>query len=245
MNSLLSAVRFLTILPLGSANDTDLNLGKSLAFFPLVGAAVGLVSAGIGWILLLVFPSSVANILVVVALLALRGGLHQDGLMDTADGLFSQKDRLGALEVMRDSRVGTFGAIALVFSLLLKWSVLNQLGPALAWRALVLAPAIGEWSIVYSAQRYPYARADGGKGKIFAEQAALPQLAVASLTALGLAVLVLGSSVWPILVVVPLTAGTAAYIARRLGGLTGDTYGAIGEAGEIMGFLLVLAALQA
>lgn len=240
MGSLLSAIKFLTLFPFGP--DYDPRLGKSLSFFPLVGALIGVAAAALNYLLLIVLPAAVTNLLLIALLIILRGGLHLDGLMDTADGLFSQKDRPGMLEVMRDSRVGTFGAIALVSTLLIKWSVLNQL-VGLKWRALILAPAMGEWAIVYSALRYPYARSGQGKGRIFAEQAGWLQFAVASLTALGLSAVVLERSLWLLLLFVPFIIVTAAYLARRLGGFTGDAYGAIAEVGEIMGFLLILAVL--
>lgn len=237
-----SALRFLTIVPLGSEKENQTNLGQSLTFFPLVGALIGLVAAGLNQLLLLIFPASVTNLLIVVVLVILRGGLHLDGLMDTADGLFSQKERSKMLEVMRDSRVGAFGAIALVSSMLIKWSTLNQLGPTLKWRALTLVPALGEWAIVYAVWRFPYAREGEGTGRIFANQASWLQLAAASITALLLAlVLLIEKSVLVLLVFVPLLLILAGYIARKLGGFTGDAYGAVAELGEVLGFLLILA----
>lgn len=241
MGSFWSALRFLTIVPLGSEKENQTNLGQSLTFFPLVGALIGLVAAGLNQLLLLIFPASVTNLLIVVALVILRGGLHLDGLMDTADGLFSQKERSKMLEVMRDSRVGAFGAIALVSSILIKWSTLNQLDPVLKWRALVLVPALGEWAIVYAAWHFPYAREGEGTGKIFANQVSWLQLTAASITALLLALILIEKSVLVLLVFVPLLLILAGYIARKLGGFTGDAYGAVAELGEVLGFLLILA----
>lgn len=242
MGSFWSALRFLTIVPLDSEEETQTNLGQSLAFFPLVGALIGLVAAGLNQLLLLIFPASVTNLLIIFILVILRGGLHLDGLMDTADGLFSQKERSKMLEVMRDSRAGAFGAIALVSSILIKWSTLNQLDPVLKWRALVLVPALGEWAIVYAAVRYTYAREGEGKGRVFTEQAHWGQFAVATLITLFLSVLLFSGGAFLLLAVFAvLAAALAAYIAGKLGGFTGDAYGALAESGEILGFLLILA----
>lgn len=239
MSSLLLALKFLSIIPFPDQSAIEpKELGKSTAFFPLVGAFLGLIAVAINHFLLKLFPVSLANIFLVIALIVIRGGLHLDGLIDTADGLFSNKNRAKMLEIMRDSRIGTYGALALLSSILIKWQALNYLTPQLKWKLLILAPVLSEWAIVYCTFFYPYAR-DEGMGKVFTQETGWLQFGLASTTAaLFIAFLIKGNIAVPLLIFLVAVAGTAAYIVSRLGGFTGDSYGAVGELSEISAFVL-------
>jgi adenosylcobinamide-GDP ribazoletransferase len=173
----------------------------------------------------------------------LSGGLHIDGITDTADGLFGGHNREESLRIMRDSHIGAFGAAAVVLILGLKAGCFASLG-GVPGAALVLTPALGRWAMVIAITAFPYARKEG-LGAAF-NQAAWPWPAViATLTAAAVALLLLG----PAGALVVGIAGVAALaiagaVSRQLGGLTGDVYGAVNECVEVVVLMtfIVLAA---
>jgi len=200
-------------------------LGAAAAWFALVGAAVGALAGAVAYLTAPQLGSTVAAILAVAVLVVVTGALHADGLADCADGLGVRGDRARRLAAMRDSAIGTFGALALVLWVLLLVSALGGLERGDALRALVVAAALGRWAAVVHAATTGPARADG-LGAAFAPGG--PALAFATLTAascaLGLAGIVQGAIVLGSAAVV---AGAVGIWARAtLGGLTGDTLGA-------------------
>jgi adenosylcobinamide-GDP ribazoletransferase len=233
VRALLAAFAFLTRIPVGGAS-TEADLGRSIVFFPVVGLALGGILAGTGFILAGALPATLVAVLLVALLAGLTGGLHLDGLADVFDAVGGGRgDRARMLDLMRDSRIGAHGAAALI--LLLVGKVL-ALGHALAHRdfvAIVSFPALARWAVAPAIVFVPYARPDG-LGRAFKSAARARD--VASATALmGLAAVVLGRR--PVLggaagalgVVVAL----AVWLRRRLGGLTGDVYGAAIEIAEV------------
>ncbi len=239
MNSLMLAIKFLSVIPLPGHDKVEpRELGKSTAFFPFVGAFLGLIVVSIDSLFVRFLPLPLNNLFLIIALVLIRGGLHLDGLIDTADGIFSRRDRTKTLQIMKDSRIGTFGALALLSTILIKWEVLNHLTPELKWRLLILAPALSEWAVVYCTFVYPYAR-DEGMGKIFAQETGWLQFSLASTTAALLIVSLFKDNITvAFLLFLILVAGAAAYVAKRLQGFTGDSYGAVGELAEISAFLI-------
>ncbi|GAB6158353.1 adenosylcobinamide-GDP ribazoletransferase [Desulfotomaculum varum] len=239
------AVSFLTIIPLYKKMANNQELARSVSYYPLVGLLLGAVAAGICFFLQRVGLTLGADALALATLIFFTGGLHLDGLMDTADGLLSGRERSKKLEIMKDSRVGAMGVIAFGTMLLLKVSFLYELNPALKITALLLAPAAGRWAMVYSIVCYPYARATGGLGAVL-QGAGYTQLALASVFFMVAAIWLAG---WPG-VLIPVTAalaamGCTAFIVKSLGGMTGDTYGATGEMVETWTFLIILLGQQA
>ena len=172
-----------------------------------------------------------------VALVALTGGLHLDGLMDSCDGLFGGYTRERRLEIMRDAHLGSFGVLGGGAVLLLKFGLLLSLPDATRGAALLLAPAFGRWTLVLAAVLFPPARPDG-LGAAFRAAlsprrvvtAALSVLVLASFAgAIGLLALVICSiGVWRL----------GRWIAAALGGLTGDSYGALAELTEALALLV-------
>ncbi|CCO07972.1 adenosylcobinamide-GDP ribazoletransferase [Desulforamulus hydrothermalis] len=239
------AVSFLTIIPLYKKMAKNQELARSVSYYPLVGLLLGAAAAGLCVLLQRLGLTLGADALALAALIFLTGGLHLDGLMDTADGLLSGRDRSKKLEIMKDSRVGAMGVIAFGTMLLLKLSFLYELNSSLKITALLLAPAAGRWAMVYSIVRHPYARASGGLGAVL-QGAGYAQLALASMFFAAAAFWLAG---WPgvlITVTAALTAGVCtALIVKSLGGMTGDTYGATGEMVETWTFLIILLGQQA
>jgi len=243
MWGLIEALGLLTIAPVPSRATSDaLALRRSLPFFPAVGLVLGLGAGGAYWVGARVWAPIAGCALAIVFSAAVTGNLHLDGLADTADGVFGGSSREHRLLIMRDSRVGTHGVVAVVSALLLKLLFLWAVPPQARVAALVLSAAVGRYSAVYAATLYPYARPGPGTGRAFAEQALPRDLAWASTVVLAASFALLGlvgaaSLVGGILT----TAIAAGFINKRLGGMTGDTYGALVEVSEIA----VLAAVSA
>jgi adenosylcobinamide-GDP ribazoletransferase len=238
----LGAIGFLTSIPLPKGwADNDSALVKTLAFFPLVGLLIGALLALVGSLSGWIWGNWVGAMAVVVTWGIVSGGLHLDGLSDTFDGMMSWRPRERKLEIMRDSRVGVMGVLALVAVFGLKVALLAQSEARLWLWALLLAPVCGRWAMCYGVCSYPSARSDGLGAQVQAE-AGFGQLRVATIIALLLALLLTGLQGLIALALVWLAARwLARWWTRELGGLTGDTYGALCEIAEVV----ALAALTA
>lgn len=237
------AVQFLTKIPVTvRGNIDDRGLARSMAFFSLVGLLLGVCAAAIHALGSLLLAPPVGNLAALAFLVAVTGNLHGDGLMDTADGLFSGRPRERVLEIMRDSRVGSHGVAAGVLVLLAKWVLLGQIPASLQGMALLLAVVAGRWSQVYGAAFYPYARSGGGAAG-FTAFVGLREVLYNSLTIVPLTLLFLRlPGIIPLAAVLAGTALLDRCIAKRIGGITGDTLGAVSECVEVLA-LLVLAVI--
>jgi adenosylcobinamide-GDP ribazoletransferase len=237
--SLLAAFQFLTLLPIKRNFSTE-QIARSTLFFPLVGLAIGLLLAALNWLLSRILPDPVVNIFLIVGLAFCSGGLHLDGLADTMDGAAGHRTVERRLEIMRDSRIGGFGAIGLVLTLLLEYVLLNSVPGHLRWLTLIAAPTISRFAMVYAIYAYPYARPDG-LGKAFKDGVTVGQFLPAFLITLAVAVGLWGVAGLVILAGAWLLATLAAlYLKKLLRGLTGDSYGAINEVTTAGAFLMVV-----
>ncbi len=215
------------------SQDTIGSLGRSAAYYPLVGLILGGILAGAGWVLYTFLPPGLAATILLVFWVGLTGMLHLDGFMDSCDGLLPPRARARRLEIMKDSRVGAFGVAAVVLLLLLKFNALTALPPGYRLTALVTAPALARWAMTWVMARYPLARAEG-MGVAFTAGLGWPQVGLASAVAVIVALLLMNWLGVLLLVVTWLTATLIARLAMaRLGGLTGDVYGAICEVTEV------------
>jgi adenosylcobinamide-GDP ribazoletransferase len=240
------ALQFLTAVPIPIGVPAGpRQLGRALGLFPLVGAMLGLALGGLDALLRLGLPSALASALVLIGAVLLTGGLHLDGLMDACDGLFGGRTVERRLEIMRDSRVGAFGVLGGVLQLLLKYAALESLPGALRGPALVASLAAGRWAMVAAIWGFPYARPQG-LGAVFKAGVGLSGVAVATLLALVATALPFGPAglqLGPLLlgVAAVLTGLAGRWMAARLGGLTGDTYGAIDELVEATSLVAIVA----
>lgn len=253
MQSIFAAFRFLTCIPFPGSNQIDSKqLGSSSAWFPLVGVFLGVILALVGSWLEQFFTFSAVAASLLAIWVALSGGLHMDGLMDTADGLCGAREAKRALEIMRDSRVGAMGVAAAIIVTLLKWVFLTSLLEIKVhatgvdkWIELIVVPAIGRWGMVYLLFFYPYARREGGLAQPFSTGTKGWQFFIASFT-IAAACLLGGKGVlwfaWAGVLLVTAIAGWR--ISKRLGGITGDVCGAVNELGEVVA-LVILVALHA
>jgi adenosylcobinamide-GDP ribazoletransferase len=233
MTGLIAAVRFLTRLPMPGRPTRADDLPGAIGWYPLVGAGVGAAIGGIFIALAHGLPPWVAAVLAVAAGLLLTGGFHEDGASDAADGLGGGFTTPRVLEIMKDSRIGAYGAMALWTVLTLRAAALVALG-ADAVPALLLAMAWGRWSSAPLAAALPALGAGLAKEIAGRIPAAAPWLATA--LALGATLLAwwmgLSAAPWAACAAVLATIAWGAYLARRLGGHSGDLLGAGNQLAE-------------
>lgn len=242
----LAAIRFLTSIPLPWRREdwrqraSREQFARSLPYYPVVGLLIGLMLAGIYWLCSLFLPQALTSGILLVALVAITGGLHLDGFIDTADGIAAgHKNADRRKQVMHDSSVGAIGVVAVVLLLVVKYAALNSVPSSWLMATLVLMPVLSRWAMVYAVFAYPYGRQQGMGGELRRATgwsgfiaATVVALAIALVLAqlAGLAILLV---VW--LVVIAL----AAFFKSKFAGLTGDTYGAINELAEVSVLIVV------
>lgn len=244
----LSALKFLTIIPLPWRREASLEeVGRSIGYFPVVGIIIGLILAGLNWLLGLLLPSIVVNALLIVSMVVISGVLHLDGFVDTCDGIAGHKTVEERWRVMHDSRAGAFGIVGVFLLLLVKYVSLSSVPENLLMVTLVLMPVVSRWAMVYTVFAYPYAR-PAGLGRIFKQGASWQGFTTATVITLAVAIglarlanityfylagLAIMLAIWVIVVAM------ATYLKRKFAGLTGDTYGAINEVAEVGVLILV------
>ncbi|MDZ4837612.1 MAG: adenosylcobinamide-GDP ribazoletransferase [Candidatus Melainabacteria bacterium] len=236
--------------PSSDANvyDDTAELAGLAKYLPAAGLLIGIILVGITAVLLfkLHAPNLVTGPIIAIIWLCLTGGLHFDGLMDAADGVFSHRNRERMLEIMMDSRVGNFGAITGMAVLILKCATLASLvaHPLILLGTLAIVPAWARWCELYAIARFPYAR-EMGKGKIWHDSTRFPEdlllgIALPVVATAMVATFVGLTNVLPVVAFV-LASGLAAshWLASHIKGHTGDTYGAVVELAETGCLILV------
>lgn len=241
----LLAFQFLTVLPLTDSGDiSDGEIGSATAFFPLVGLVEGALLVISASILLRVLPPELTNGALVLLMVLINGGLHLDGLADTFDAVASRGDKDKKLAIMKDSTVGPIGVIAIVFTVLLKFLALNSLfdfSLSTFYFSLFLMPVLARWTMVTAIFHGKSARQDG-LGKVFIEHTGVKELLTATFftAAICAAVFIFQSSLLMVylLPVIPALYISALFATRffykNLGGMTGDTFGAVNEIATLL-----------
>lgn len=243
MNAFLVALGFLTRIPVSREGDkfTSNSLSRSTIFFPVVGGIIGAVNAGLYLILHPFLPISVLSVFIVALPIFMTGGIHFDGLLDTCDGIFSGRSRERSLEIMRDSRVGSMGVIAGVLNVMLRYTILIELPGAILPVLLITQAVTGRWVMSMALHFFPYARKEGGLGQGFAEKKKIIYVTLSSLFAILITLLISGAAgILIALIVGSLSFLIAGWVTRKIGGLTGDVYGALNEVAENIFLLLWL-----
>lgn len=230
-----TALRFLTIFPWPkSLTSTPEEIGRSASLFPLVGFCLGLVLVLFGRLLYPYLESTLLSIALVTLMILLTRALHLDGLGDTFDGLGAKGGPKEVLQAMDDSRTGIFGLAAVVVVLAFKFQAIAVMEE---WRGLLLAPVLGRWAMV--ALAYGSKAAHAGLGQIMVENVRGWHLFFATLFTLVLIVFFSARiGLWIALWVSLLTLLCRNYLHRRLGGVTGDTFGAVGELSETLALVI-------
>ncbi|MBN1322328.1 MAG: adenosylcobinamide-GDP ribazoletransferase [Thermoleophilia bacterium] len=229
-----SALRFLTPVPVPESwAGGEKELSRSPYYFPVVGLLAGGVVAAVCFGFDQILPSLASSAILVCVLIAVSRALHMDGLADTADGLLSSRPREQTLAIMRDSRTGAMGVVAVVCVIVLKTALFTSVAPeGMRWKIALLMPVAGRCAMVMSMAVFRYARPEGGLATVFAVSGVWRWLLLAWAIVVALA------AGWLIAGLTGLVAGAASagvglllglYCHRRIGGYTGDTLGATNE----------------
>lgn len=253
VNETARAIAFLSRIPVPDRyfENHDGSLSQTVGAFPLAGLLITLPAAVLLALLAVVgAPPLVAVLTALVLQMLVTGALHEDGLTDTADGLGGGRDRERALAIMKDSRIGTYGALALILSVGLRAASIAALvtalppfAAALGWLA---AAALSRAAMVWHWSSLPAAKSDGVAASVGLPEKAATRIALASGIAapvlLGFLVLPLGAALASLIAAGLLTSGFTTVVRSRINGHTGDTIGASQQIAEI-GFLVSLAIL--
>lgn len=232
---------FMTRIPvnvdLGEVKDEDMH--KGFLYYPVVGLIIGLVDLAVYLLVTLVLPEIFGIIFALLANFCVTGAFHLDGLSDTADGIYSARTRERMLEIMKDSRIGTNGAIAMCFDIMLKVAGLISIESGMKWLMILMMPIAGKMvqgAIVYKAV-YPREKGIG----IYV--GTIDRGTLIGTILFGLVFMGAAFSYWGILMYVVLFAFAylfRVYITGKIGGITGDVMGAGSELSEVLLLILVL-----
>jgi adenosylcobinamide-GDP ribazoletransferase len=230
-----AALQFLSVLPVYQQFEAD-DVGRSQVWFPAVGLVIGVCAAMVyGVTLLLEMPVLISGLAGVMALAVFSGFFHLDGVADTADGFFSSRTREQMLDIMRDSRIGTMGAIGIFSVLTFKWAALVSLPTDLGWRILVFAPIVGRAGQVVTMTYMPYARSEGGLASVFLSHCSKQTVLKVILFCLTAAVIFGGvKGLLALFVAGAFGVLFNFWCLRKINGMTGDTLGAVSEGLEVM-----------
>ena len=235
------AARYLTIVPIPGVAPSREGPGAGAAWFPVVGLAIGALLVLVDRAASALFAPLLAALLTVTAWKLVTGGLHLDGVADCLDGLVGV-DPGQRLAIMRDSRIGAFGAVGLILFLLLEVAAVSGIDAHMRWRALLVAPVVGRAMSPLMARMFP--ATSSGHGARFREDLGTAGPVVATAIAFVVAIGILGA--WGVLALVLgviLMTVIGAFMTQRLGGVSGDVHGAAVEFTELA-VLLVAAAVS-
>ena len=231
MNSLLLALQFLTIIPVHHAYiASDRQLGNSILFYPVIGLLIGVILA-FSSLMIANIPLQSQSVIILILWVILTGGLHLDGLADCADawvGGLGSKQR--SLEIMKDPTAGPIAVTVLVLLLLLKWSLISYILEQQALAVLVMTPVMGRLAILILMLSTSYIRTAGLGEKLVAN---LPTSATKAISLFGILIGIYYLGIIPISLMLILLLLIAYQANKRLGGVTGDVYGAAVELVEV------------
>jgi len=244
-----NALRFMTIIPVASSDAATAPdwLSRCVKYFPVVGIGIGIASA-LAWLLAgKIWGPGIAALLAVATSIIVTGGLHEDGLADTADSFGGGRSLEKRLAIMKDSRIGAYGALALGFGVALRVAALAELPLWAGAAALVAAHAAARVTPALVMKRLSYAGDTAAMKVSYADAPVSTSevqfaLVVAACALLPLAFVSIPSVISGLLLGAALAAGLAAWARKLIGGYTGDVLGAVEQVFEI-GFLLGVAAV--
>lgn len=238
-----AALRFFTRLPVPAwVGHSAEQLNQAARYFPLVGVLVGLIGAAVTLAASFALPVSLAIVLGMAATIVATGAFHEDGFSDACDGFGGGWDKAQVLAIMKDSRVGSYGAIGIALMLLAKWNALMEMDDAFLLSALIAGHAVSRFAATTLIYTLDYVRDDdSSRAKPLATRMGPGALAVAALFGLAPAALLPLPELGYALVAVALATLLAArYFVRRIGGYTGDCLGATQQGVELAFYLGLL-----
>jgi adenosylcobinamide-GDP ribazoletransferase len=230
LDDIAAAFQFLTRWPLARLTYEPDALVRAAKFFPLVGLAIGAGAAGIYLLLSPHLPAAIVAILVVLFSALITGGLHEDGLADAADAFGGGWNRQQILDIMKDSRIGSYGALAIMFSVGLRAVLLANLPANKFIPYVISAEVLCRWIMLPLGAALPTARENASQGGRIAGKISATAVAVGTMLALcAVGYLLRMSMVWPVAVASVVTLLSGLYYRCRLGGITGDCFGATSQ----------------
>ncbi len=234
INDFLVAIQFLTRLPVPRVRFDPDSLSRAAKFFPVVGLMIGLGAAVVQRIAAPHLSRPLVALVVLVFLVLITSGLHEDGLADTADGFGGGWTREQVLTILRDSRIGSFGALALVLSVLARFLLLSSLPVNRFTTFVVSAHVLCRWTTLPLSYFLPPARESDGQGARIAQKLSSTSLLVGTLLSFGIVFYFMRTAFWiPVLVALVITALSGLYYFRRIDGVTGDCFGTTNQLTEI------------
>lgn len=235
IKGLIVAIQFLTRLPVNIQVDFNSeNIRKSTFYYPFVGVLLGVLSS-IPYYFLSPYNVDIASFLTVIMMIVLTGGLHLDGLSDTADGFFSNRDREKTLEIMKDSRIGAFGVLSLILMTLFKYTLISNMGKDLPI-ALILSMGNSRLVVLLQIAFKRIAR-PGGLGDMIHSSKPMRYILGGNLIYIILIAYIDIQYMIPLMVSVLVGELISAYTYKKIGGFTGDVYGATVEIIEAISLL--------
>jgi adenosylcobinamide-GDP ribazoletransferase len=230
----LVAIQFLTRLPVPRVRFDPDSLARAAKFFPVVGLIIGLGASVLQRIAAPHLSHPLVALLVLTFLILITSGLHEDGLADTADGFGGGWNREQVLTILRDSRIGSFGALALVVSVLARFLLLSTLPVNRFTAFIVSAHVLCRWTTLPLSYFLAPAREGDGQGARIAQKISLASLLLGTLLSLAIVFYFMRIEFWiPVFVALVITALSGLYYSRRIGGVTGDCFGATNQLTEI------------
>src|SRR5215467_10255828 len=237
IGSLRVALQFLTKVPLHSESPTALEIARSYYFYPIIGLLIGLVAILLRFVLAIFFPMPFCFVVVLAFLIWVTGGLHEDGLADVVDGIAGGWTTEDRLRIMKDSHIGAFGALALALMLLTKYSALTSMSPLHIDNAIVSGQLLARWAFLPFG--YFNSPAREGLGSQFMKGITKETVIITSVLAAAIVILLSplrGAIAFCVSGVV--VAASSAYFRARLGGVTGDCFGATFQFVEIATYVV-------
>jgi adenosylcobinamide-GDP ribazoletransferase len=233
-----AAFQFLTRIPMPSTVFEFDSLSRATRFFPLVGLVIGGGAALLQRLLIQHLPKPVVALAVLAYLVIITGAFHEDGLADTADGFGGGSNRDQVLVILKDSRIGSYGATALILSLLARYLLLMEL-PAEHFAVYVIcAHVVCRWSSLLLSYFLPPAREQDGQGARIAKLTPLSSLIIGSVFSIAVVVIALHwLSIAPLVSMLVVTGLSGWFYYRKIGGVTGDCFGATNQLTEIAVYL--------
>ena len=229
MKNLFAALRFITILPLGKQKQFDPR--GMVPFFPVIGLLLGALVSLFDLAAIRLWPLPVTALLDVMFLLLLTGAFHLDGLGDTADGLYGHRPQKAALAIMKDSRIGVMGVVAIISGLSIKWAGIATMHEHRNY-LLLIVPAYARASMLFGMYYFEYGRPDGGTGKPFFEKKIKPTAFWGLLLPVALSMLIGWQGIIINVAFVFLVVIILVYYKRKMNCITGDMLGAMTEITE-------------
>ncbi|CDI48775.1 adenosylcobinamide-GDP ribazoletransferase [Clostridium tetani] len=239
-------IQFLTRIPVKRSLPCEKeDFRRGAAMLPIIGLIVGCIQWTVFYILSKIFPANITAIFIILVGMVLIGGLHQDGLGDIFDGFFSFKgDKEKIIEIMKDSRVGTFAVLALIFDILIKYTALSFIIENNMSYAIIITPIMSRCTLVFLFLIGKNAKKNG-TGNLFIQNVSVKEFIISFIFMIVPSVLLIGYKYSVIIIVVSfiITLAFLNLCNRKIGGITGDCLGANNEIVEMFTMLVFVALL--